>query len=335
MSISIVNSLPEASWRAFVETHPDSNIYHTPEMFATFAQAKGHQPTLWAAVESDRPLALMLPVNVTLLNGLLRPLTTRAVAYGSILCAPKEEEQGALRHLLNAYTHAAGKGVLFTELRNVSELGYTQPILQSGGFAYEKHLNFLLDLRQPEEALWHKITKSGQQSIRTARNKRVVVEAIAGRAQLAEAYKLLQLVYARAQVPLASLDLFESAWNTLRAREMLRAWVARAEGHALGVAMFLTWRDRVIYWYGGLDRQFAAYAPMETLLWHAIRWARENNFSRFDFGGAGRPDEDYGPRKFKAKFGGELMELGRNVHVPSPWRLRVSEWGYRILRRFL
>lgn len=335
MSVSIVNALPETQWRAFIENHPGSNIYHTPEMFTVFNSVKGHKPTMWAAIERERPLALLLPVNLTLINGLLRPLTTRAVSYGSVLSLSSPEGQAALNILLQRYAHRAGRGVLFTELRNVSDLAYAQPTLQSGNFVYENHLNFLLDLRQTEENLWRKVTKSGQQSIRTARNKGVAVETLTDRAQLPEIYRLLQLVYSRAQVPLASAALFESAWDVLVPRDMLKVFVARAAGAAIGGALFLAWRDRVIYWYGGLNREFAAYAPMETLLWHAIRCARESGYAIFDFGGAGQPEAAYGPRKFKAKFGGELVELGRNVHVPSRLRLRASEWSYQLLRRFL
>ena len=31
--------------------------------------------------------------------------------------------------------------------------------------------------------------------------------------------------------------------------------------------------------------------------------------------GAGKPDEDYGVRDFKAKFGGELLEHGRYLKI--------------------
>jgi serine/alanine adding enzyme len=53
----------------------------------------------------------------------------------------------------------------------------------------------------------------------------------------------------------------------------------------------------------------------------------------FDFGGAGRPDEPYGPREFKSKFGGELVDYGRDVLVHGPVRLRVSRSAYAVARR--
>ena len=54
----------------------------------------------------------------------------------------------------------------------------------------------------------------------------------------------------------------------------------------------------------------------------------------YDFGGAGKPDEEYGVRDFKAKFGGELVCYGRNTCVHAPVLLQFSRFGYDILRRF-
>jgi lipid II:glycine glycyltransferase (peptidoglycan interpeptide bridge formation enzyme) len=64
-----------------------------------------------------------------------------------------------------------------------------------------------------------------------------------------------------------------------------------------------------------------------------LRWGRTHGFEVFDFGGAGRPDEPYGPREFKAKFGGELVDYGRDVLVHAPARLRVSRTAFAAAQR--
>ena len=62
---------------------------------------------------------------------------------------------------------------------------------------------------------------------------------------------------------------------------------------------------------------------------------KEAGCKTFDFGGAGRPDEVYRVRDFKAKFGGDLVNYGRNVCVHAPFRLGVSRAGYGLMRKFL
>ncbi len=334
--MQVVQNLDADAWRDFVERNPRGNIFHTPEMFQVFARVSGHKPALWAVIEDDsRVLALVLPIEITLRPGLLRPFTTRAVAYGSVLSIPGTQGQEALALWLQTYCQETQRRVLFTELRNLSDLSDLQPVLKEAGFVYEGHLNFLIDLTQSEETLWGNVSKSGRQSVRTSRKKGTVVEEVTERQQVSVAYGLLQKVYARAQVPLADVSLFEAAFDVLAPRGMFKIFLAHADEHYISACLFLLYKDRIIYWYGGTDRAFSAYAPNELLLWHAMQWGQQNHFKLFDLGGAGQPDKPYGPRDFKAKFGGELVNFGRNTCVHSPLRLKISEAAYRVMRRFL
>ena len=119
MKMQVVNHLNEDLWRAFVENHPQGNIFHTPEMFQVFSKARKHTPTLWATTTpGGEVLALLLPVEITILNGLLRSFTTRAVVYGSVLCDESPEGREALALLLRTYAQENKNRLLFTELRN-------------------------------------------------------------------------------------------------------------------------------------------------------------------------------------------------------------------------
>jgi dTDP-D-glucose 4,6-dehydratase len=73
----------------------------------------------------------------------------------------------------------------------------------------------------------------------------------------------------------------------------------------------------------------------ELLKWHILHWGAENGYRVYDFGGAGKPDEPYGVRDFKAKFGGELVNFGRNICIHAPTRLKLSQAGYRLFRQYL
>jgi len=339
MGITVVNDLREEQWYQFVQEHPAGNIFHTPEMFQVFSRAKGHQPKLWAAVTTDggsrQPLALMLPVQVTLMNGLLYGFTTRAILYGSVLAAPGPQGRQALAVLLKAYQQAMRGKILFTELRNLADLNDLQPVLNEHEFVYEDHLNYLIDLDQSEEAIWQNFNKSGRQSVRTSRNKGTVVEEVTDRDKVAVAYSLLCNVYTRVQVPLADLSLFEAAFDILGSRDMFKIFMARVGEEYVGTCVLLIYNGRILYWYAGSDRAFSAYAPAELLIWHTLQWGQQQNFLLFDFGGAGKPNEEYGPRNFKAKFGGRLVNYGRNTCIHAPLRLKFSQTGYQLMRKFL
>lgn len=333
----IVRFLDEGKWRQFIESHPTSNVFHTPEMFQVFTQAKGHQPMLWAVTDhGGQVLALLLPVHVTLRGGLLRRLTTRAVLYGSVLYDPSSAGEEALATLLRTYVQEVDHGVLFTELRNLSDLSAVQPVLNDCGFVYEDHLNYLVDLNCPVEEVMQGLGARTRKHIRRGLKKQeVVVEEIIERSQIGVCYDLLRKSYAAARVPLADRFLFEAAFDVLRPQGMVKFWLARVGDAYAAASVELLYRDTIYGWYGGVDRAYAGYTPGELLMWHILQWGAENGYRLYDFGGAGKPDEEYGVRDFKAKFGGELVCYGRNTCVHAPRLLWLSEQGYRLVRRWL
>jgi hypothetical protein len=96
--------------------------------------------------EDGQVLALLLPVQVTLKDGLFRRLTTRSIAYGSVLCAPGIPGSEALIDLLRTYSQKAGREALFTELRHQADQSIYQPVFTQCRFEYQDHLNYLVDL---------------------------------------------------------------------------------------------------------------------------------------------------------------------------------------------
>jgi serine/alanine adding enzyme len=337
MAIDVVQTLPEEEWRRFVYEHPQCSIFHTPEMFQVFSHAKGHHPTLWAAVgNGGHVLALLLPVRITLIDGLLRHFTTRAVAYDGVLCAPGAEGQEALARLLYTYKRRVKGELLFTELRNLSNREAVRPILDEHGFVYEDHLNYLIDLKRPPEAILQSIGRRTRKKIRRGlRQGEVVVEEAKEREQVVACYDLLRQSYLASQVPLADRSLFEAAFDLLYPKGMVRFTLARVGQTPVAASVELIYKDLIYGWYGGVDRDYGSYVPNELLMWHILEWGAENGYGLYDFGGAGKPDEEYGVRDFKAKFGGELVCFGRNTCVHAPFLLRLSELGYRIYRRLL
>ncbi len=332
----IVRQLDENVWRDFVDQHPQGQVFHTPEMFQVFQQTEGYSPSLWAAVDGQGcPLALFMPVQITLMGGLLRYLTTRAVDYGSVLCISGDAGHNALQELLEAYNQAVGGRMLFTELRNLSDLSELQPILHDAGFVYEDHLNFFLDLTRSPDEMWSEIRSSARRNIRKARKLNVEIELIDDPDRIPDVYALLERVYQRIQVPLAHETFFQAAFETLYPQGMMEILVAKVDGVDIGVLTLLLYRGIVYYWYTGTLREYSACRAGDLLVWHTLEWGQQHGFHVLDFGGAGRPDEEYGVRDFKAKFGGKLVNYGRNVCVHAPLILRAGKVAYQFARGWL
>ena len=317
--------------------HPSGNIFHTPEMFRVFERARGYRPSLLAAIDQDgQPQALLLPVQVTLMNGLLRRLTTRSIAYGGVLCSTDSAGEAALEILLHTYSQRARREALFTELRNQSDLWAIQPVLSRCGFLFEEHLDYLIDLSGSPGDVLQNIGSRTRKHIRQALRKgTVIVEELCNSDLLPEWYEVIRKSYAAARVPLADRSLFEAAFHILQPRGMAQFWLARIDSTFVAASVELIYKDTMYGWYGGVDRAYAKETPGELLMWRVLDQGNRSRLKTYDFGGAGRPGEKYGVRNFKAKFGGRVVCFGRNTKVHSPKLLWWSEAGYGIYRSLL
>jgi serine/alanine adding enzyme len=333
-TLRVVRSLEEGRWATFVDHHDDGSIFHTPEMYRVFAEARHHRPAIWGTVDDEGEIrALMTPVTIATLGGPLRALTSRVVSFAGPLAGPLGEQP--LERLLRAYRDDGPRVPVFTEIRHHVDGGELATALHACGFRHEGHLNFLVDLTQPEEELWRKVASSAKRNIQKARRQGVTIEDAADPADVAAGYEVLRDVYRRIRVPLPDRSLFDAAFRILGPLGRCRVVLARLGGRTIGVMTLLHFKGVVTYWYTGTLREYARLGAGDLLVAHAIESGRELGCRILDLGGAGRPDEPYGVRDFKAKYGGVLVDHGRDIWVRSPARMRVATTGYGLIRRFL
>ena len=104
----------------------------------------------------------------------------------------------------------------------------------------------------------------------------------------------------------------------LHPKNLMSVFLARVDSSAIATLALLMFKDVLICWYTGSLREYSSYRASDLLFWHASEWGRVNGFRTLDFGGAGRPGHDYGVRKFKEKFGDEIVNHGRYIHIHAP-----------------
>ena len=90
----------------------------------------------------------------------------------------------------------------------------------------------------------------------------------------------------------------------------------------------------VYEWYAcGKDGVFKNIHPSSVTKYAGMKYAADNGYAVFDMMGAGKPDEEYGVRDFKAEFGGELVEYGRWLAVTKPLMYKIGVLGVKILKK--
>ena len=145
-------------------------------------------------------------------------------------------------------------------------------------------------------------------------------------------YEILKDLYInKVKTPLFPVEFFLSFFDNSFGKYLL----VKYEGKIIGGIMCPILKARTIYeWFVcGLDEQYKNQYPSVMATYAAIEYANSNNISCFDFMGAGKPDEAYGVRDFKARFGGEMVEHGRYICVRKPLLYNIGKLGVKLLKK--
>lgn len=207
---------------------------------------------------------------------------------------------------------------IYTQVRNLCDQSLHKPSLQQLGFVYEDHLNILVDLQKTQDELWKDVDTKRRNEIRRAIREGTIFEADTSLVTLYKCYNILVEVYQRAKLPLPQLSHFEALLQENSENEGLKIFVALYEEKVIGCMFCLACGDTLFDYYAGAYSIFYKKYPNDLIPWEVFKWAKENGFKHFDFGGAGKPDVPYGVRDYKKKFGGVLVNYGRfeKIHFP-------------------
>lgn len=324
--------ITDTEWDNFVFSHPMGNIFQTRALYRVYAETKNYHPVNVAITDPkyQEIEGLMSGVIIREMDGFLGNFSARSIVQGGPLVAPSSKKD-VVTELVNKYDALASHSSLYTEIRNMYDVQDALNHIDS--YSYIDHLDFIINLNQSEDGLWGQIHKSRRKNINRAEKAGVVVEEMVSRDKIPVFYKLLSETYNNVKVPLADISLFESSFQQLVPKGMAKFFLARHENDYIGARAVLLYKDGIYDWYAGAAIDALPLYPNECLVWHILKWGIENNYSNFDFGGAGEPNKPYGPREFKRRFGGELVNYGRYVHQYSKEKIKVAEIGFKVYRK--
>jgi serine/alanine adding enzyme len=329
----IIDNLDATRWAHFASEHPRGTIFHTPEITDVFLGTRGYSPIVLAAVDEQGDiLALLTSVTVQTLPDPIGCFASRSIFYAEPICRDSAEGRSALRAIIGEHHRRIKRRVLFTEVRPQAAPGPEADPLIESGYDYEAYLNYLIDLSQPEQTLWRRMTNTCRANVRRAERHGVTVEEVETEEGVDTAVRILRKTYQRAQVPLADPSLFMRAFRILQPKSLFKIFLAHFEGIPVGTSVLLLYKNTVYDWYSGIQRVRSVY-PSECITWHRILWGKRHGFAVYNFGGAGWPNKAYGVRDFKLKFGGDLVDHGRYRRIYSPWRFTLAEKTYDTVRK--
>jgi len=333
-TFKVTSQIKKDKWNEFIQNHPKGNIFQTPEMMEVYKRTKRYEPVFLAVVdESDNVKAMLLAHVIREFEGLLGAFSARSIIQGGPLYVENEEGVAALQILTKHYDEIAKKKALYTEIRNCWDASSISNILNDMGYVYVDVLNFLINLNRAEEEIWRDIHKSRRKGINRAMKKGINIEEIHDKELIPIFYRIIEETYKKAKIPLADVSLFESAFELMVPKNMAKFYLAKYGDIHIGVRVVLSYKGLIYDWYAGALTKYLSMYVNELLVWQILKDGVKNGCRMFDFGGAGKPNEPYGPREFKRRFGGQLVNFGRYKKIHSPRKLWLAERGFEVWRR--
>ena len=257
----------------------------------------------------------------------------RTIMGGPLISSMDERARNECAAMLLDAIRAIGKKPYFIEFRNLFDMSTHDVTFKSKGYQFEKQLNFLIDVTKHEEEIMKQMSSSGRRMVKKSLKEGLIADEAKNIAEVDCFFDILAAAYSEKSLPLADRSLFQACFTELGSNQCKYIIAKNEEGKVVAGRLELITGMTMYDWYATSDPAYLDRRPNELLVWNALRIAKKMNLRIFDFGGAGRPNEEYGVREFKEKFGGLLVEFGRYLLTTKPIRTAIAKKGMNIILR--
>lgn len=327
-------------WQALVDRSPYATWFQTKEAYEFYASLPEEMMPFALGIEENGHLAgVIVGYTTQEKNPIKQLLTCRSIIIGGPLLDEHISDE-ALSALLGAVAPASRLSPfasrlmkpIYIETRNFHDYSCWKEVFQNAGFAYQPHLNFHVDTSSME-LVESRLGKNRKRDIKTSLRDGATIIEHPTIEQVRTYYALLKHLYTtKIKTPLFSWDFFEK----LHAHPNGRFILVELNGEIIGGTVCVVLPNKCIYeWFVcGRDGEWKSIFPSSLATYAGIRYAAEHGCTRFDMMGAGKPDEAYGVRDFKARFGGEQVEHGRFLCIRKPLLYWIGKMGVKLLKKY-
>ena len=332
------NEIDRQQWRSLVASSPTATWFQTPEAYDFYTSLPAEMQPFAVGVENQGELRAVCVGYVTQEpNAIKQYLTCRAIVVGGPVIAndATNEDVAALLKAVRAMESNGQWPIanrpIYIETRNVNDYSRWKSVFEANGFAYQPHLNFHVDTTSVE-LLESRLGKNRKRDIKTSLRDGATIVEQPTIEQVRTYYELLKQLYTtKIKTPLFSLQFFEQLYQHPNGRFIL----IEKDGEIIGGTVCVELPGKCLYeWFVcGRDGEWKSIFPSSLATYAGIRYAAEHGCTRFDMMGAGKPEEAYGVRDFKARFGGEQVEHGRFLCVRKSLLYWIGKMGVKILKR--
>lgn len=346
MTILFNIDIDRTEWAEFVDACSTGTWFQTPAAYDFFASMPELFKPFVLGIASD-PAGAQTQLRGVCVgyvtvekNPIKQFFTRRAIIIGGPVLADDCTDEEVIA-LMTAVREQLQSKAIYIETRNFNDYCRWKDAFAKAGFSYQPHLNFHVDTSSVE-IVEANLGKSRKRDIRTTIREGVTITSIYDlglqiddferERMVHEYYAILNDLYiTKVKTPLFPESFFQTLVKIPDARFLL----TELNGKIIGGTVCVAQEGKCLYeWFAcGEDGVYPHVFPSCYATYAGIRYAAGHNMPRFDMMGAGKPNEAYGVRDFKAKFGGKEVEYGRFVCITKPLLYKIGVLGVKILKK--
>jgi serine/alanine adding enzyme len=318
-----IDQIDKVQWEALATNSANASFFQTAACYEYYASLSFVKPFIYGASENNKLVGIICGYIIADGSILKKYFSRRAIIPGGIMTS-LDVSENALRTLLSFTIGELKRKSIYTEIRNYSDYSIFKPVFIESGFNYNEHLNFHVSTSDIETSLKN-ISSTKRRDIKMSTKQGAEWGLCTSFEEIEELYVHLEYLYrTKVKVPLFPLEFFIKLFEL----ESSRIFIIKYGGKVIGGSVCVALKDKILYeWFVcGEDGKYKNIFPSTLATWAAIEYASSNAFERFDMMGAGRPDEGYGVREFKSRFGGQLVEHGRYIRVNHPLLFKLGKF---------
>lgn len=323
-------NIDKGDWLRLIERSNVASFFQTPECYTFYSSLSFLEPFIFGVYEDKYLCGLMCGYITSDGHNWKSFFSRRAIVLGGVLIA-NDIKYNALHFLLSYSREFLAKKSIFIEIRNFKDYSQYKSIFQAERYVYCPHFDFHIDTTSIDIIKEH-LGKSRKRDIKLSiRNGAYLIES-PSIDQIKDWYGILMHLYqSKVRTPLFPFEFFEKLYKSNFAVYCLIGY----ENKVIGGSLNVCFKNEILYeWYVCGDKNVGKYMYSSTLAtYFGIISANKCNCQVFDMMGAGKPKDNYGVRDFKAKFGGNLRELGRFMCIENKFLYFIGKIGVFLIKK--
>lgn len=297
-------------------------FFQSINAYKIFGNSDGYNPGIILVCNKDQIVGSLLFVIIKN-KGIKGHFSRRCIIWGEPYIADNGIINEILEKIIETLLKETNNKSIYIEFRIQNDLSDFQKVCLKYNFTFNDHLNILVPIESIEQTFKNVKESKRRQIKKSLKNGAAIIEST-NKEEIKSFYNiLLQLYRTKVKKPLPSLDFF---LNLCKQKDYVKYFLIKYKDDIVGGIVCPIDNEKIYEWYiCGLDNQFDDIYPSVLATWAPIEYAAKNGLKYFDFMGAGKPNEDYGVRKFKSDFGGNIINIGRYLFIGKKITYKLGE----------